>query len=132
MTTYAETTQPDVQRVVETLRTQYGEFSLAMLYSDDGLSPAGGWNLIVAAPWTDALGKAEATGVVVRALSKGLSLENKHAISRVTVLPTREPFVRDLTFLYRITSPGSGQWVQNISAGGIPIDAAYIFYSRGE
>jgi hypothetical protein len=130
MTTTIWTTPGDVQKVVETLR-QRGEFSLAMLYNEDGLSSTG-WNFIVAAPWTDALGRAEATGVVVRALSEGLGLENKHAISRVTVLSTKDPFVRDITLLYQITSPGAGQWIQNISAAGIPVHTAFVFYSRAD
>jgi len=129
MPTTIWTTPGDVQKVVETLRSQRGEFSLAMLYNEDAASSTG-WNLIVSAPWTDALGLPEATGIVVRALSEGLSLENKHAISRVTVLPTNDRFVREIASLYQISSPSSGQWVQNTSAAGIPIGAAFIFYSR--
>jgi len=100
-----------------------------MLYNEDGPSSTG-WNLIAAAQWTDALGMATATEVIVRALSEGLSFENKHAISRVTVLPTTDPFVREVTSLYPVGSPGAGQWVQNTSAAGIPIGGGYIFYSR--
>lgn len=132
MTTYIQTTEPDVRKVVEALRLQHGEFSLAMLSSEDGLSPTTGWNLIIAAPWADALGRAEATGVVTRALSEGLGLENKHAISRVTILPAKDRFVREITSVYRITSPRDRQWVRNISAAGIPIDTAFIFYSRAD
>jgi len=131
MPTTIWTTPGDVQKVVEALRSQRGEFSLAMLYNEDGLSSTG-WNLIVSAPWTDALGLAEATGVIVRALSEGLGLENKLAISRVTVLPTNDRFVRELVSLYQISSPSSGQWVQNISVAGIPIGAAFIFYSHAD
>lgn len=131
MTTTIWTTPGDVQKVVEALRLQRGEFSLAMLYNEEGVSSTG-WNLIVAAPWADDLGRAKATEVVVRALSEGLGLENKHAISRVTVLPTTDRFVRAMTRVYRIASPGAGQWVQNISAAGIPIGAGFIFYAQAD
>jgi hypothetical protein len=129
MPTTIWTTPGDVQKVVETLRSQRGEFSLAMLYNEDGQSSTG-WNLIVSAPWTDALKLPEATGIVVRALSEGLGLENKHAISRVTVLPTSDRFVREIASFYQITSPSSGQWIRDVSVAGIPIGAAFIFYSR--
>jgi hypothetical protein len=129
MTTILWTTPGDIQKVVEALRARRGEFRLAMLHSEDGVA-ATGWNVIVAAPWSDALGRAEATAVVVRALNEGLGLENKHAISRVTVLPTTDRFVRAMNRMFPIVSPGSGQWVQNTSADGIPIGAGYIFYSQ--
>lgn len=129
MTTTLWTTQGDVQKVLEELRIQRGEFSLAMLYNEDGLSSTG-WNLIIAARWADALGRAEATGVVVRALSEGLGPENKHAISRVTVLPTTDRFVREVTSTYQIASPGAGQWISNASVAGVPMGAYFVFYSR--
>lgn len=129
MASYIWTTQGDVQKVVETLRVQRGEMSLAMLYSEDGPSETG-WNLIISAPWADGLGRAEATGVVTRALSEGLGLENKPAISRVTILPTKDPFVREVTSFYRIPSPGPGQWVRNTSAAGITIGTGFIFFSQ--
>lgn len=129
MTTTIWTTQGDVQRVLEGLRIQHGEFSLAMLYNEDGISSTG-WNLIIAAHWADALGRAEATGVVVNALSEGLGLENKHAISRVTVLPTTDHFVREVTSTYQIASPGAGQWITNASVAGVPMGAYFVFYSR--
>src|SRR5271156_5381578 len=122
------TTPGEVQKVVEALRVQRGEFSLAMLYNEDGLALTG-WNLIVAAPWTDRLGRADATGVVTQALSEGLGLENKRAISRVTVLPTNDRFVREITSIYRVTSPGAGQWIRNTSADGVPIGAGFIFHA---
>ncbi len=125
------TTSGDVQKVVETLREQRGKFSLAMLYNEDGPSTTG-WNLIVAAPWTDKLGRAEATAVVTHALNEGLGLENKQTISRVTVLPTSDRFVREITSIFSVSSPGSGQWIHNQSAAGIPIGAAFIFYSQAD
>jgi hypothetical protein len=128
MPTTIWTTPGDVQKVVEALRAR-GEFSLAMLYNEDGASPTG-WNLIVSAPWTDALGLPEATGVIVRALSEGLGLENKYSISRVTVLPTKDPFVRAITESYPVSSPRERQWIRDVSLAGIPIGAAFIFYSR--
>jgi|SRR5579863_5206144 len=131
MANVISTTVPDVQKVVEALKHQHGEFSLAMLYKEDGLSETG-WNLIVASPWADRLGRAEATRAVTRALSEGLNLENKQAISRITILPTKDRFVAEITARYQVASPGAGQWIQNASAAGIPIGTAFIFYSRAD
>jgi hypothetical protein len=129
MTTTIWTTSGDVQKVLEALRIQHGDFRLAMLYNEDGVSSSG-WNLIIASQWADALGKAAATGVVVNALSEGLGFENKHAISRVTVLPTTDPFVREVTSTYQIASPGASQWITNASVAGVPMGAYFVFYSR--
>ena len=123
--------RPDIQRVVHRLIAEHGGLSLAMLYKRNDV-PENGWNLIVAAPWTDQFGRARATGVVTRALSDELTLENKQMISRVTILPTKDPFVREITSLYQVASPGAEQWVTNISAAGIPIGVGYIFYSRAD
>jgi len=129
MATYIETTVSDVQKVLELLQAQHGKFALAMLYSRDEPSETG-WNLIVAAPWADRLSKADATGIVVDALSVHLGMENKRAISRVTVLPVREDFVREMTSFFQVASPGAAHPVHNVSAAGIPIGAGYVFYSQ--
>lgn len=124
-----ETFRPDLQRVLQRLTAEQGGLSLAMLYKRSDVSE-NAWNFIVAAPWTDRLGRAQATGVVARTLGDELGLENKQMISRVTILPTKDPFVREITSLYQVASPGAEQWVTNISAAGIPIGMGYIFYSR--
>jgi hypothetical protein len=124
---YVETFRPDIQRVVGRLVKQHGGLTLAMLYKRNDES---GWNLIVSAPWTDKLGRAQAIDVVTRTLSEELSFENKQIISRVTVLPTKDLFVREITSIYQVASPGAEQWVTNISVAGIPIGVGHIFYSR--
>jgi hypothetical protein len=129
MSTYIKTFEPDLHRVLTRL-TQTGRLTLAMLYkSSDALD---GWNFIVSASWSDRLGRAQATSVVTRALSEELSLENKRIVSRVTVLSTSDPFVQDITSRYQVASPGTEQWVTNISAGGIPIGIGYIFLSTSD
>jgi hypothetical protein len=129
MSTYIATFQPDLRRVLQRLMAERGGLALAMLYKGTDASETA-WNLIVAAPWTDKLGRAQATEVVIRALSQELSLENKPIISRVTVLSTTDRFVREITSAYQVASPGAEQWVTNISAAGIPIGVGYIFYSQ--
>jgi len=126
---YVETFRPDIQRVVSRLIKEHGGLSLAMLYKRNDASE-NAWNLIVAAPWTDRLGRAQAIDIVTRTLSEELSFENKQIISRVTILPTRDQFVREITSYYQVASPGAEQWVTNISAAGIPIGVGYIFYSQ--
>lgn len=119
----------DVLRVVDDLRRQHGEFTLAMLYNRDSLAASSIWNLIVAAPWTDTMGKADTTHLIAHALHDGLDAENQSAISRVTVLRTDDPFVRDMTFLYPVISPG-GVPVGQVTAGDVSEGSGFIFYSN--
>jgi hypothetical protein len=102
-----------------------------MLYNVD-LDANTNWNLIVSADWTDALGTSEATKVIARELHQRLGLENKAAISRVTVLKTSDPFVRDMARLYPMMSPGEGVPVKQVTAGGITEGAGFVFYSQPE
>lgn len=85
---------------------------------------------ILAAAWAEKLGWAEAIDVVTRALSEELGPENKLLVSRVTVLPTDDQFVREITSMYQVASPGAEQWVTGISVAGIPIGVGYILYSQ--
>lgn len=121
----------DVRRVVDTLRERRGDLTLAMLYNSDGMDASRGWNLIVAAPWADVMGRADAIHAVVEVLSATLPAENSPTISRVTVLKTSDPFVRDMTFLYQVAAPvGPGVPVPQITAGDITEGSGYIFYSQ--
>jgi hypothetical protein len=120
---------PDIQKVVEKLRQQYGAFRLAMLYNDDP-DPARGWNLIVSAPWADQLGIAETTRRIAHELHLDLGFENRGTISRVTVLKTSDPFVRDMTNLYPASTPGDRLPIHPVTAGGVSEGSAYVFYSQ--
>lgn len=128
MPIYIDTLADEVQSAIDTLREANGELSLAVLYND-GIAMTG-WNVIIAARWAERLGKAEATRVVSQALSEHLGLGNQQAISRITILPTRDPFVEAITSVYQVSSPGARQLIQNVVAAGIPIGVAYILYSR--
>ncbi len=119
----------DVQKVVEGLREKRGEFTLAMLYNKSSLTSSIGWNLIVAASWTDAMGQADTTHLIARALHDGLDPGNWPAISRVTVLKTNDPFVRDMTYLYPVASPG-GVPVGRVTAGDVDEGSGFIFYCK--
>jgi hypothetical protein len=118
----------DVEKPIETLRIQHGEFTLAMLYNDT-LDAVSGWNLIVSAPWTDAMGSAETIRLIARVLDESLSLENKRAISRITVLKTSDSFVRDMTRLYAV-KPGSHIPLSQVTAGEITEGSGFILYSQ--
>jgi hypothetical protein len=120
--------KPDIQRVLDRLIRERGVPVLAMLYKGND-SAESAWNFILAASWADKIGRADAIGVIIGVLSEELSADTKQIISRVTVLPTKDQFVRDITSFYQVASPGTEQWVTNISAGGIPIGVGYIFYS---
>jgi hypothetical protein len=119
----------DVQKVVEGLREKHGEFTLAMLYNAGSLSSSSNWNLIVSAPWTDAMGTYDATHLIARTLHDEMDPTNQPAISRVTVLNTRDPFIRDMTLLYPEASPG-GVPVGRVTAGDVDEGSGFIFYSK--
>ena len=125
---YIFTLVDDVGRVIEKLRETHGEFALAMLYNDS-LEAASSWNLIISAAWTDSMGVAEATRLIAYALNESLGLENQRAISRITVLKTSDPFVRDMTKLYPVTR-GSRVPLPQLTAGEVTEGAGFILYSQ--
>lgn len=126
---YVFTLVADVRKVIEALRATRGEFKLAMLYNLD-LNANTNWNLIVSSDWTDAMGLSEATRMIARELHQRFGLENRSAISRVTVLKTSDRFVRDIARLYPMVPPGGVPLRQ--AAGGITEGAGFVFYSQPE
>jgi hypothetical protein len=128
---YIFTLVEDVKKVVELLRTEHGEFKLAMLYNSD-LSATSNWNFIVSADWTDEMGIAEATKVIAHALHESLNLSNRIAVSRITVLKTDDAFVRDMTRLYPVPGGQGGIPLSQVTAGGITDGAGFVFHSQPE
>jgi hypothetical protein len=126
---YISTLVADVLRVVDTLRKRRGDFVLAMLFSSSEGATTG-WNLIISAPWADKLGVVEATRAVTDELSLNLSLENRTAISRVTILKTSDPFVRDMTGLFHVSDSAMMMPIANVAPDGIPVGSGYVFYSQ--
>lgn len=122
----------DVRKVVEALRGRYGEYKLAMLYNSAALDVPTNWNLIVSSDWTDKLGVAEATRRIAHELHLSLGLENRAAVSRVTVLKTSDPFVRDMTHLYPVLGSEVGIPLSQLTAGGVTEGAGFLFYSQPE
>ena len=120
----------DVQRAIEPLREERGDFTLAMLYNSDGLHAGSSWNLIISAPWTDKMGLAEATRLLAYALSERLEAQDKPAISRVTVMKTTDPFVRDITRLYPDVGHAGPKPVNQLSAGSVSEGSAFVLYSQ--
>jgi hypothetical protein len=126
----ASTTLVDeVRRILEELRVERGDFSLAMLFSSFEGGDAG-WNLIVSAPWTDGMKTADATRLVAETLQKELSEENKRLISRVTVLRTDDGFVQALNRSFELSSPGSLVRIENSSFFGITVPRGFLYYSH--
>lgn len=122
----------DVRKVIDTLRDRYGEYKLAMLYNSAALDVLTNWNLIVSSDWTDNLGIAEATRRIARELHLSLGLENRGAVSRVTVLKSNDPFVRDMTHLYQVSGDHGALPLGQVVAGGITEGAGFVFYSQPE
>ncbi len=127
---YIGTLVDDVQKVVDNLRSKYGDFTLAMLYNSGGLIAPSSWNLIVSAPWADEMGRFEATHLIARVLHDEMDSENQIAISRVTVLRTDDPFVRDMNFLYPVAPGSAGVPVPQVTAGDITEGGGFVLYSR--
>lgn len=120
----------DVQRVVDQLQGERGQFTLAMLYNRGGLQADSSWNLIVSGPWTDDMGFARATRLITDVLSKDLEFQDKHAISRVTVLRTTDPFVRDMTRLYPDIGAAGPMPINQLTAGSVNEGSGFVLYSR--
>lgn len=127
---YIGTLVDDVQKVIETLRAERGEFTLAMLYNTSSLTAASSWNLIVSATWTDEMGKFDATHLLAQALHHGMDSASQTAISRVTVLPTADPFVRDRNFLDPVDPAGSCLPITQVMAGDITEGSGLLLYSK--
>jgi hypothetical protein len=125
---YIFTLVDNVRKVIEPLREQRGDFSLVMLYNTASLQATSNWNLIVSAKWTDALGTAKTTRLIAEALDKNLAFHVKGAISRVTVLKTSDPFVRDMTKLYPVADP-DGTPIATVTAGEVSEGSAFVLYS---
>jgi hypothetical protein len=126
---YIFTLVDDVRKVIELLKREHGDFSLAMLYNSASLQAPSSWNLIVSAPWTDKLGTANATRLIADALDRNLEMQDKGAISRITVLKTSDRFVRDMTKLYPVAGP-DGTPLSTITAGEVSEGSAFVLYSR--
>jgi hypothetical protein len=128
---YIFTLVTDVQKVIEDLRVKYGDFKLAMLFNS-ALDVASNWNLIVSSDWTDRLGIAEATAVIAHELHRSLSLENRPAVSRITVLKAGDSFVQDMTRLYPVLRREGGVPLSQVTAGGVTDGGGFVFYSQPE
>ncbi len=126
---YIFTLVDDVEKVIGNLRKQYGDFTLVMLYNSGTVQASSSWNLIVSAPWTDKMGVAKATRLFANALKDGLEFQDKRSISRVTVLETTDPFVREMTALYPV-SPGSHIPIQQVTAGQVTEGSGFLLYSQ--
>ena len=125
---YIFTLVSDVRKVIERLRRERGEFKLAMLYNN-ALEAESGWNLIVSARWTDEMGTAASIRAIARVLNEDLGMENRNSISRITVLKSSDPFVRDMTSLYPVASSDGVPFPQ-VTAGRVTEGSAFVFYSQ--
>ncbi len=126
---YISTLVAEVQKTLLMLRAEHGEYRLAMLYNSD-VGAQTNWNLIISSEWTDRMGIPQATRAIARELYKGLSPENKDALSRVTVLRTDDPFVEDMMNLYPEIGENTGVPFKQVTAGGINEGGAFVFYLR--
>lgn len=125
---YIFTLVDDVRKIIELLKKQHGDFSLAMLYNSGSLQAPSSWNLIISAAWADKMGIAETTHLIAKALAEHLEPQDKAAISRITVLKTTDPFVRDMTTLYPVSGP-DGTPLSTVTAGEVSEGSAFVLYS---
>lgn len=127
---YIGTLVDSVHKVVDSLRSHHGEFTLAMLYNSGGLNSTSSWNLIVSSSWTDEIGKFDATHLIAQALHDGLDSDHQVAVSRITVLKTDDPFVRDINFLYPVALGSKGVPVALVTAGDVSEGGGFVLCSR--
>lgn len=127
---YLFTLVEEVRKVLLVLRADHGEYKLAMLYNTD-LNAETNWNLIVSSEWSDNLGIPESTRLIAQALHQGLGLENRGAVSRVTVLKTADDFVKDMVKLCPHPD-GNGIPLRQVTAGRVTEGAGFVFYSQPE
>ena len=132
---YIFTLVKPVSAAIEKLRRQYGDYKLTMPYNW-ALGLTSNWNLIVSSDWTDHLGVAEATKIIAHELFENLGLGEREAMSRMTVLKTTDPFVRDMTQFttpLRLDLGRSGDFLlDRVVAGEITEGGGYVFYSQPE
>lgn len=93
---------------------------------NNAMEAESGWNLSVSAPWTDETGTATAIHTIARALNEDLGLENRNSISRITVLKSSDPFVKDMTSLYPVTRRNG----VHVTAGHVTDGGGFVFYSQ--
>jgi hypothetical protein len=77
------------------------------------------------------MGQAETIHLIAHVLHDELNPDSWPAISRVTVLKTSDPFVRDMTYLFPVVSPG-GVPISRVTAGDVEEGSGFIFYSKKE
>lgn len=120
----------EIRKVIEKLRQEKGDFTLAMTYGDS-LEAESGWNIIVSAPWADRLGPSAATRLVVERMHEILDSDARRSIARVTVLRTTDPFVRQMVTLYSypVQGPGGGIPIPNLTAADRE-GAGFLFYAK--
>jgi hypothetical protein len=126
---YLFTLVDEIRPLIEELRHERGDYKLVMLYNQT-LDTETGWNLIVSSDWTDTLGIGDATRFLAEKLFEYLSPDERAGISRITVLRTTDPFVKDMTRLYQVN--GTGVPLQQVTAGGVTEGAGFVFYSQPE
>jgi hypothetical protein len=119
----------EVQQVIDNLRRDRGDLKLALLFNSV-LNARTNWNLIVSSDWSDRLGTVDATKIIAYEVHRVLSEENRKAISRVTVLRTKDTFVRDVTQIYPEAEVNGGMPVNHLTAGQVSDGAGYIFSSH--
>lgn len=85
-----------VMKFLEQMADKEGDFALAMLVpSHAGLSDK--WNLVLSARWIDREGLGRAIPNITSSLLKHVSGTNAHKFERVSVLPTNDRLVVELS-----------------------------------
>lgn len=115
----------DLEKLVQRLRKR-GNLTLAMLYNSASEADSN-WNLIVSGPWMDKLGVSKATHIIARELSEALDPENRRAVSRISVLSTDDPFVRDMVRLY---PNAADRRLPQVVAGHVTEGSGFILFSQ--
>ncbi|MDD1677480.1 MAG: hypothetical protein LUQ40_07080 [Methanomicrobiales archaeon] len=104
------------------------EFSLIMLVPEEHLTLQPVWNLIISAPWLDAIiGGTEETAFT-GSIMEVLSDQNKK-ISRITVLESDDDLVQLINSVFTVVEGGTAE-IGDIRIKGVDIRKAIILQSE--
>lgn len=108
------------------ISAEKGNFTLfALLERDDSL---GKWDVIVSADWIDNQEK-ELIKLIASKISKILTREEQLMLSRIVILQSTDPFVRNLNMFG--VKHGTVQ-MSNIIFNGVLIKEAYLITSKAQ
>jgi hypothetical protein len=86
----------EIEKYFQESEREKGSYWLVMLVGSSDSVPPPKWNLVLSAPWIDAMGHRPALAEIARGMKAILPVEAQAAIERFSVLRTNDPFVQGM------------------------------------